>query len=105
LERGETPVSLLVCEALRRHDTALAKTALTAIAASDPDQAVQRRAQTLLEGFEPSTTEWSGGASIPPPPSVSSSSAGAPVSSPRPRRVRPAAVGSSDVVVAKDPKP
>jgi hypothetical protein len=103
LERGESAVSLSVCEALRRHDTALAKAALEAVVASDPDRALQERASALLAGFAPSTTEWQRDAGAAPPSSSSSSSSASSGAAPRPRRVRPAADGG-DVVIAKDPQ-
>jgi HEAT repeat protein len=100
LERGEPEVSLLVCEALRRHHTTLAKAALEAVVASEPDPVVMQRARELLAGFTPSASEWSFDASAPAAaPATSAASA----SGPRPRRVRPAN-DDHDVVSAKDPQ-
>jgi HEAT repeat protein len=62
LRRGESTVSLLVLEALRRHDTSDAKAALeqaAAAAASAPAaESVAQRARELLVDFQPHTTTW-----------------------------------------------
>lgn len=67
LRRGEQTVSLLVLEALRRHDTTEAKAALEQVAsatmsaggaAGTPGTDVAQRARELLEGFEPRTALW-----------------------------------------------
>ncbi len=55
LTRKELTVSLLVLEALRRHDTSDAKAAIEAAAQDEP---LAERARDLLEGFEPRTTTW-----------------------------------------------
>jgi HEAT repeat protein len=107
LEKDERTVSLLCLEALRRHGTQLAKDALAAAAASDPDVDVRARAASLLTGFAPTHAEWKPTAALPPSSSASSSSSGAtdvqPPSSPSTsRRVRPAGTGSGDVVEARD---
>ncbi len=92
LDRQEQPVSLLVLEALRRHDTDTARQALEAVA-TDVDETLAARARALLEGFTPRTDEWSRG-SPPPPPSPAAPAA---VAAP-PRRRR----GTGEVVEAKD---
>lgn len=56
LQRGELTVSLLVLEALRRHDTLEARAVLES---ARGDDALASRAGELLEGFAPSTTLWS----------------------------------------------
>ncbi|MDP2344088.1 MAG: HEAT repeat domain-containing protein [Deltaproteobacteria bacterium] len=97
LDRGERGVSLLVLDALHRHDTPLARAALQAVADGDPDEDVKARAQVLLLGFTPKSSEWSSSArervdaEAPPAPRAPTGSG----------RVRPAG-SSSDVVVAKD---
>jgi HEAT repeat protein len=106
LERGERTVSLLCCDALRRHDTAVAHAALTA-ASADPDEAIAAHALALLTAFTPTSAEWTKTPSSPPSSpssssSLSSSSAVAPSSS---RRVRLAQGGADDVVMAKDAEP
>jgi HEAT repeat protein len=115
LERGERGVSILVCDALRRHDTALSRAALEATAHGDPDEAVRAHAGALLPGFTPTSSEW-GRTALPPSTlqgattasttgaaSAQTSSAAPIVEPPRPRRVRAAADGAGDVVVPKDP--
>jgi hypothetical protein len=115
LERGERGVSVLACDALRRHDTPLARAALEATASSDPDEAVRRHAAALLVGFSPSATEWGraglSATTLPaktqptttqPTATASAETAPLPTEPPRPRRVR-AAADDADVVVAKDP--
>ena len=113
LEKDERTVSLLCLDALRRHDTPLAKAALAAAAESDPDADVRAKAAALLVGFAPSSTEWSSSSSSraapvaaasAPAPAPPSSPAPAPPSPPpsTPRRVRPAGGGSGDVVEARD---
>lgn len=106
LERGERGVSVLACDALRRHDTALARAALEATT-GDPDEAVRQHAFGLLAGFVPATTEW-GKAPLPSstvtfPAPAAATPAAATVEPPRPRRVRAAGEGGGDVVVPKDP--
>ncbi len=115
LDRAETPVSLLSLEALRRHDTGKARRALEA-ACEDPDEVVASRAKELLEGFAPSTQEWTAAVVAPSivAPSIVAPSTVAPsivepsivepsIVEPS-RRVRPlrAGEGSGDVVEAKD---
>jgi hypothetical protein len=118
LERNERGLSLVVCDALRRHDTPLARAALEATASGDPDESVRRYAAGLVAGFAPGHSEW-GSAPLPPmtlrsatpalSPSSASSSASSAASSasarepPRPRRVRVAGESGGDVVVPKDP--
>lgn len=62
LRRGESTVSLLALEALRRHDTSDARAALEQAAAASPSgaaaESVIQRARELLVGFEPRTTTW-----------------------------------------------
>ncbi len=58
LEKGEPGVSMLVCDALIRHDTPLAKAALEATASSDDNETVRAHASSLLSGFEPRSVEW-----------------------------------------------
>ncbi|MBI1945502.1 MAG: hypothetical protein HYS27_07390 [Deltaproteobacteria bacterium] len=91
LDRGEQPVSLLLLEALRRHDTDKARQALEAVA-GDVDETLAARARALLEGFAPRTEEWTVGSATSAPNASSSSSAS--------RRRRPAPSG--EVVEAKD---
>jgi HEAT repeat protein len=55
--KKERTLSLLCSEALRRHDTALAREALEALTRSD-DSVVALRAAELVDGFEPATEEW-----------------------------------------------
>ena len=112
LDRGERSVSLMSCDALRRHDTTIAHAALTA-ATADPDEAVAAHAQALVMGFTPRSSEWTaskhasasghasaskrepaGGAAVEPPST--------PPSTPASRRVRAASGGAGDVVMAKD---
>ncbi len=57
LARAERTVSLLCLEALRRHDTALAKSALEA-AAKSSDDVVAGRARELLVDWIPQTAAW-----------------------------------------------
>jgi len=115
LERSERGVSFLVCDALRRHDTPLARAALEATAHGDPDEAVRQHAAGLLAGYVPAHSEW-GRAPLPPstlkaatPASSVAAAAPSPSTStstsepPRPRRVRAAGEGAGDVVVPKDP--
>jgi HEAT repeat protein len=98
LDRGERSVSLMSCDALRRHDTAVAHAALTA-ATTDPDEAVAAHAQALVMGFTPRSSEWTSskhqpaGAAIEPPSTPST---------PASRRVRAASGSAGDVVMAKD---
>ncbi|OGQ21674.1 MAG: hypothetical protein A2138_13395 [Deltaproteobacteria bacterium RBG_16_71_12] len=87
LDRNEQAVSLLVLEALRRHDTDKARQALEAVA-GDVDEALAARACALLEGFAPRTEEWSIG------------SAASTTPAPAPKRRR--APASGEVVEAKD---
>jgi HEAT repeat protein len=109
LEKDERAVSLLCLDALRRHDTPLAKAALEAAAASDPDADVRARAAALFAGFVPAATEWTPGAAPMPtswssptaPTSVVPASSSSASSSSVPRRVRPAGAGG-DVVEARD---
>jgi HEAT repeat protein len=115
LERGERGVSVLACDALRRHGTALARAALEATTTGDPDEAVRQHAAGLLVDFVPTTSEW-GRAPLPsstltsPAPAASTPAASTPTSASstaaveptRPRRVRAAGEGG-DVVVPKDP--
>lgn len=107
LDREERPVSLLCLEALRRHDTPKARLALEA-ATEDPDETVAARARELLEGFEPTSAEWtaerSAAGSAPATVTAGAPSSEAPAEEPRTtaaRRVRPAR-GGGDVVEAKD---
>lgn len=105
-ERGERGVSVLACDALRRHDTPLARAALEATASGDPDEAVRGHAAALLVGFSPSASEWGrAGLAATTLPATSSAETAAPppTEPPRPRRVRAAAADDGDVVVAKDP--
>lgn len=91
LDRQEPPVSLLVLEALRRHDTVTARHALEAVA-TDVDETLAARARALLEGFAPRTEEWAHGSTPAPPPST-------PPASATPSRRRR---GTGEVVEAKD---
>jgi hypothetical protein len=127
LERNERGVSLLCLEALRRHDTPLARAALDAAAASDPDPEVRSRAAALAADFVPKSVEWSPAMTTPlatlttspspnamtnvtpnatPNASPHATSAGATAppspSAATPRRVRPASGSSGDVVEARD---
>lgn len=114
--KKERTLSLLVCEALRRHDTPEAREALELLTRSD-DSAVALRAAELVDGFQPGSSEWRFEPKAPraaemparaesqrptPPPSVSLEQT--------PRRVRPAAegpkpAGSRDVVEARFDEP
>jgi HEAT repeat protein len=111
LEKGEPGVSMLVCDALKRHDTPLAKKALEATASGDENDDVRAHASALLEGFEPQSSEWTPSSTS----AASSSSSSSPASSAQPpspmsqtastaRRVRSVRDGSDDddVVIAKD---
>jgi hypothetical protein len=111
LERNERSVSLLCLEALRRHDTPLAKAALDAAAAADPDSEVRARAAALAADFVPRSVEWSpatppaASASAPSPHAAAATTAATSTttSAPTPpRRVRPASGGGGDVVEARD---
>lgn len=55
--RGERTLSLLSLEALRRHDTAKARSVLESVTAHD-DSAVAQRAAELVDGLVPQTKEW-----------------------------------------------
>jgi hypothetical protein len=118
LDRSERGVSLLVLDALHRHDTPLAKSALQAVADGDPDEDVKARAQTLLAGFTPKSIEWTASTrhqghqreqreqradvdDAPPAPPREPAISGTPGRAPGSGRVRPAG-SSADVVVAKD---
>lgn len=57
LDRGERPVSLLALEALKRHDTTKAQSALEACA-EDADEVIATRAKDLLVDFRPASQEW-----------------------------------------------
>lgn len=108
LDRAERPVSLLCLEALRRHDTPKARLALEA-AAADPDETVAERARALLEGFTPTSEEWTIGAAPAMPGTHEPATAVEAVveksveksTAALPRRVRPAR-GGGEVVEAKD---
>lgn len=117
LEKDERTVSLLCLEALRRHDTPLAKAALAAAADSDPDAEVRAKAASLLVGFSPASAEWtpasSASASSAAAPAPAAANASSSTASPQPpaaahapptapRRVRPASAGNSDFVEARD---
>ena len=84
------------CDALRRHDTAVAHAALTA-ATTDPDEAVAAHAQALVMGFTPRSSEWTASKHQP-----SAGAAVEPPSTPASRRVRAASGSAGDVVMAKD---
>lgn len=85
--RKERTLSLLVAEALRRHDTVAACEALVLLTRSE-DSAVALRAAELVDGFEPSSDEWT-----PPsrPRHIMSPDVVAvrPTHAPAPRRVNP----------------
>ena len=110
LDRQESTLSLLVLDALRRHDTDKAKRALQAVA-DDVDETLAHRARALLDGFAPRTEEWPAGraagdvarttrapSAAPAGPAPASN---APSAAPPPSRRR--ARGSGEVVEAKDP--
>lgn len=104
LDRGERSVSLMSCDALRRHDTAVAHAALTA-ATTDPDEAVAAHAQALVMGFTPRSSEWTTSKHASSSTSSTSSSSAAGLvepSTPASRRVRAASGAAGDVVMAKD---
>jgi hypothetical protein len=110
LQRGEIPLSLLLLEALKRHDTKEAHAVL--LAQTHNDGPVSARARELLDGFAPTHGEWLfvprmdttppgpalTGAQRPPAPSASAPN-------PRPSRVRAVTgtpASSADVVEPKD---
>lgn len=91
LRREELPVSLLVLEALRRHDTEEARQLLEAARADD---ALASRAAELLAGFSPATKLW-----VFVPKTSTEPPAPAPTARPESQRVahRPAAPGARRV--------
>jgi HEAT repeat protein len=108
--KKERTLSLLCCEALRRHDTPEAREALEVLTRSD-DGPVAMRAAELVDGFEPQRAEWrfeKKGRAEPPSPARAESQRPKPEA---PRRVRPAsseprtpgesAAGRAEVVEAR----
>lgn len=95
--RKERTLSLLACEALRRHDTPEAREALLTLTRTS-DSAVAMRAAELVDGFEPKASGWT----FTPKKAARTAAPGRtdtqkPKREPeRPSRVRPASDGPDD---------
>lgn len=106
--KKERTLSLLVCDALRRHDTPEAREALELLTRSD-DSAVALRAAELVDGFTPEASEWRFEGKVRPTadaPARTESQRPKPAEEQAPRRVRPAGEApkkqaSADVVEAR----